>query len=392
MLEPSKVWTGKLNEMALAGRPKPKVSFYDTTLRDGEQAAGANFDAEQKLEIAKLVDGLGVSRIEAGFPRVSEEDKHAIQQIAKAGLKAEIWGFSRALPPDVEAVAELNLRYTIIEAPVSHEKLSAYDISREKVTDRIRTAIKMATDNGIHVGFFAVDSTRADLDFLERMYKTALDAGAKELVVVDTIGVATPEAISFLVNKVRQWAGPKVPIHFHGHNDFGLGTACAVAALYAGATCIHGTIDGIGERAGNANMPEVALTLEMLYGIETGFRLDRARKASERLRQIGGYQVEPWKPVVGENLFVRETGGVAAQFHLPAAIEPYASSLLDTPRGIVLGKKSGAVSITIKCEQLGLKPRAEKVPELLAEVKKLAVAKHRLVTDDEFVQIVKRHG
>lgn len=392
MVDPSKVWTGDVNAMALAGRPKPKVGFYDTTLRDGEQAVGVVFDPQEKLEIARLIDGLGIGRIEAGFPKVSDEDREAIRMIAKAGLKAEIWGFSRALVDDVAAVAELDLKSTVIEAPASRQKLDALGVAPEAVLDRIRKSVEFGTKNGIRVAYFAVDATRADLGFLERVYKTALDAGAEELVMVDTLGIATPEAVTFLIGKMKAWAGPGIPLHFHGHNDFGLATACAVAAVQAGATWIQGSIDGIGERGGNGNIPEIALTMELAYGFETGIRLDRIRAASERLRRIAGYGLEPWKPVVGTNLFVRETGAVAAQFHIPQAIEPYASTLLDTPRGIVLGKKSGAASIEIKCRELGLTPRPEATATLLAEVKKKAIAKHGLLTDAEFIEIVQQHG
>jgi isopropylmalate/homocitrate/citramalate synthase len=391
-IDKSKVWTGTLNELALAGRTPPKPRFYDTTLRDGEQSVGVMFDPEQKLEIARLLDGLGVGRIEAGFPRVSEDDRVAIAQIMKAGLKAEIWGFARAMPDDVAAIADLGMRHAVIEAPISDLKLRALGVSREAVLQRIRTAVEFGAKAGIHVAFFGVDSTRADLAFFEQAYKTARDAGAKEFVVVDTIAISTPEAVRYLMGRAREWLGQDAVLHFHGHNDFGLGTACAIAAFQAGATWVHGTIDGIGERAGNANLPEIALALELLYGAETGFRFEHVRAASQRLREIAGYQLEPWKSVVGENLFVRETGAVAAQFHLPHAIEPYAAALLDTPRGIVLGKKSGAASITLKGEELGLKVADDKVPVLLAEVKKLALQKRGLLTDAEFVEIVKRHG
>ncbi|MEI2385807.1 hypothetical protein [Breoghania sp. JC706] len=391
MIDRSKVWTGTLNELALADQPKRKAGFYDTTLRDGEQAVGVVFEPEQKLEIAKIVDGLGVGRIEAGFPRVSEDDREAIRAIAQAGLNAEIWGFARAMIPDVEAVAELDLKYCVIEAPISDQKLSALGVSRETVLERIRNAVRLGAESGIHVAYFGVDSTRADLDFFETVYKTALEAGAKELAIVDTLAIACPEAVTYLVKRVKSWAGD-VPVHFHGHNDFGLGTACAIAAINAGAEWIHGTIDGIGERAGNANIPEIALALELLYGIDTGIDLTRVRSASERLRDVAGYELEPWKAVVGQNLFIRETGAVAAQFHLPHAIEPYSSELLDTPRGIRLGKKSGAASITIKANDLGLEVAEDKVPVLLEEVKKLAISKRGLVTDDEFTAIVQRHA
>ena len=345
------------------------------------------FDPEQKLELAKLIDGLGVGRIEAGFPRVSEDDRIAIAEIMKAGLKAEIWGFARALVEDVDAVTQLGLKHTVIEAPISDLKLGALGVSREQVLERIRTAVSFATKEGVRVAFFGVDGTRADLRFFEQVYKTARDAGAAEFVIVDTIAVATPEAVKFLLGQAREWLGRDAVIHFHGHNDFGLGTACAIAAAQAGAQWVHGTIDGIGERAGNANIPEIALALELLYGADTGLRLDRVRAASARLREIAGYELEPWKSVVGDNLFVRETGAVAAQFHTPQAIEPYSSAILATHRGIVLGKKSGVASIKIKSDELKLGVPGASYPRLLEEVKKLAIRNRRLVSDDEFREL-----
>ena len=389
-IDRSQVWAGELNDLAQAGRGMKAPRFYDTTLRDGEQSVGTSFDPEQKLEIARLLDGLGVGRIEAGFPRVSEEDRIAIRKIQDAGLKAEIWGFSRALIEDVQSVADLGMRHVVIEAPVSDRKLAALAVSREAVLERVAKAVAFAAGKGIQVAFFGVDCSRGDLAFLERIYKTARDAGASEFVAVDTLGIATPEAVAYLIGRIRGWFGAGVPLHFHGHNDFGLGTACAVAAAAAGADWIHGTIDGIGERAGNANLPEIAAALELLYKVETGIRLDRVRAASQRLREIAGYQLEPWKSVVGRNLFVRETGAVAAQFHIPEAIEPYASALLATPRGIVLGKKSGIASIKIKCAELKLDPPAESYARLLEDVKQAAIRKRGLLTDDEFRGIVER--
>ena len=176
--------------------------------------------------------------------------------------------------------------------------------------DRIADAVGFAVENGIRVAYFGVDGTRADRDFFERAYKVAIEAGASEAVVVDTLGVAAPEAVEAMVGRVSGWLGPEIPIHFHGHNDFGLATASAVAAVRAGASWIHGTVNGMGERAGNANLLEVALTLGAVYGVATNLRLERARHASERVRELGGYELEPWKPVVGENtLPARERRG-----------------------------------------------------------------------------------
>lgn len=326
----SKIWVSELNE-----RPEVRgsfsttpIRFYDTTLRDGEQTVGVVLSPQQKLEIARKLDELGVSRIEAGFPRVSVEDAEAIQLMQKAGIRAELWGFSRAVKADIDELVRLNLRYTVIEAPTSEIKLKAYGISREEVLRKIRDAISTAHQAGITVAFFAVDGTRTELEFLKTVYMSALDAGAKELVVVDTIGACGPEAAEYLTRQVCQWAGKDVPVHFHGHNDFGMATACAVAAVRGGATWVQGTINGMGERAGNADIAEIALALRCLYDVPVVLNLEKVREVSELVQRSAGYTLEAWKPLVGQNLFMRESGAVATQFHLPEAIEPYAAELV----------------------------------------------------------------
>jgi isopropylmalate/homocitrate/citramalate synthase len=375
------IWTGELNRGAAFDA---EVGFYDTTLRDGEQTVGVVLDPEQKLEIARALDGLGIERIEAGFPRVSPDDEQAIRLILDAGLKAEVWGFSRAVGADVEALVELGVQASVIESPISDRKLEALGVDREAMLERIVYAVSDAARQGITVAFFGVDGTRADLGYFETVYKTAIEAGAKEAVVVDTIGVATPEAVEFLVGQTREWLGPDVPLHFHGHNDFGLATAAAVAAVRAGARWVHGTINGMGERAGNANLGEVALALHALYGVPTRLRLERLREVSARVRELSGYRLDPWKPVVGETLFVRESGAVASQFHDPPSIEPFSADLVGAERKIVLGKKSGLDSIRIKCEELGLDLDTDRQRALLEAVKRLGTEKRGLVTDEEF--------
>jgi isopropylmalate/homocitrate/citramalate synthase len=378
------VWTGSLNDpYAIRGH----VGLYDTTLRDGEQTVGVVLDPREKLEIARLLDDLGIDRIEAGFPRVSDDDWQAVKLISEAGLRAEVWGFSRAVPADLEALVELGVRYSVIESPISDLKLEAIGVSRETMLERIAKAMRFAADNGIHAAFFGVDSTRAELDFFRQVYETAVEAGAKEVVVVDTLGIASPEAVTDLVGRTIQWLDG-TPVHFHGHNDFGLATASAVAAVRAGATWVQGTINGMGERAGNANLGEVALTLRAVYGVESNLRLDRIRDVSARVRELSGYELEPWKPVTGDTLYRRESGAVASQFHDPPSIEPYSSELVGAQRAIVLGKKSGVDSVRIKAEELGLDLPEERRAEVLAAVKKLGAEKRRLVTDQEFRDIV----
>jgi len=278
----------------------------------------------------------------------------------------------------------------VIESPISDLKLNAIGVSRETMLERITAAMRFADEHGILAAFFGVDSTRAEPDFYERVYKSAVEAGAREVVVVDTLGIASPEAVADLVGRTVGWVGPDVPVHFHGHNDFGLATAAAVAAVRSGATWVQGTINGMGERAGNANLGEVALTLRALYGVDSNVKLERIRDVSARVQELSGYALEPWKPVTGETLFRRESGAVASQFHDPPSIEPYSSDLVATERGIVLGKKSGLDSIRIKAEELGLDVPEDRYAEVLAGVKALGMRKRGLVTDDEFRGIV--HG
>ena len=387
------IWVSELNRRPevrkdfVAGRV---VQFYDTTLRDGEQSVGVVLTPQQKLEIARGLDDLGVGRIEAGFPRVSAEDAEAFGLIAKAGLKAEIWGFGRALKADIDELLRLGVHATVIETPTSAIKLKAYGLSVEEAKRRAAEAIGYARKNRLTVAFFTVDGTRTDLDVLRDFYRCALDAGAEELVVVDTIGACGPEAVQFLVSSVREWVGAQVPLHFHGHNDFGLATACAVAAVRGGAEWIQGTVNGMGERAGNADIGEVAMALTALYGVPAKLNLTKIRDVSRLVRRAAGYEVEPWKPVVGENLFMRESGAVASQFHIPEAIEPFSAALVGARRAIVLGKKSGIDSVAIKAKELGISLSAEEQQASLVAVKRAGTEKRGLVTDNEFRAITER--
>ncbi|MDE0510853.1 MAG: homoaconitate hydratase [Gammaproteobacteria bacterium] len=389
-----KIWTSDLNRtddiLSRFDRSTP-VRFYDTTLRDGEQSVGVCFTPEEKFDIACRLSDLGVDRIESGFPRVSADDTAAVRRILDAGLQSEIWGFSRAVKADVDAHIDLGTEHVLIEISTSDMKIKAYGFTRDSVLQRVTDAIRHAKDNGIKtVNFFAVDSTRSDLGFLRDVYSTAIEQGADEVSVVDTIGVCSPEAVERLIGEVSSWVGPNIPIHWHGHNDFGMATASAVAAVRGGARWIQGTINGMGERAGNADICEVALALQCLYDMPVELDLTRARETSKVVQQAGGYSVDGWKPVVGEFLYTRESGAVANQFHIPQAIEPYSSEIVDAERRIVLGKKSGLSNIKLKGEELGLDIPEDKRAGVLAEVKDLGTRNARLVTDEEFKDIVAR--
>src|SRR5256885_13202714 len=231
-------WTGKLNDPY---RFDADVRFYDTTLRDGEQTVGVVLSPDDKLELARGLDELGVERIEAGFPRVSQDDRRAVELIRDAGLNAEVWGFSRAVEADVKALVELGVGASVIESPISDLKLAALGVDREAMLERIVYAITFAVEQGVTVAFFGVDGTRADPGYFETVYKTAIEAGAQEAVVVDTIGIAGPEAVADLVGRTKEWLGARGPIHLPRHNDFRLPTPAAPAAGTSGCSRDPGT-------------------------------------------------------------------------------------------------------------------------------------------------------
>ena len=391
MLDRSKVWTGDLNRRALEPQPHVTVGLYDTTLRDGEQTVGVVLSPEDKVAIAKALDEAGIDRIEAGFPRVSEEDAEAIRLIMQEdsasrglGLRARRArgrrgaGGARASAP----------RWSRARSRTPSSRRSA-SRARRCSTASGRPS-RAASAAGVTVAYFGVDGTRADLGFVREAYEAAVEAGAREVVVVDTLGVATPEAAAFLVGSVVEWLGDAIPVHWHGHDDFGLATAAAVAAVQAGATWVQGTVNGMGERGGNANLLEVALALEALYAIPTRLRLERARALGRLRGRTAGTPLEPWKPVTGENLFTRESGAVARSSTIRRRSSRTPRELVGAQRGIVLGKKSGLDSIRIKVEQLGLDLPEERYADVLAKVKALGVRKGGLVTDAEFRRLGER--
>lgn len=365
-----------------------KVFLHDVTLRDGEQTPGVVFDHDSRIEIAKMLSELGVHRIEVGFPAVSEEDNRAIADVAKLGLKSEIWGFGRCLPQDVELNAKCGLRNVTLEISISEWKLNAYGLSRDKVVKRMIEAITLAKDLDMKVAFMPVDLTRADINFAQEIISlAATKAYADEIVIVDSIGVATPEAISYLTRKVREWV--KVPLSIHCHNDFGLGLSNSIAGLKEGVSCVHASINCLGERAGNVDLAEVAIALKMLYGVEVGLRTELLANAATVVETLSGQSNSLTKPIVGKNIFARESGAVVQQILAsPASVEPYTPELVGLERRIVLGKMSGKYSILHKLDCLGVNLPENLVGVLLEKVKQKSTKEHPLITDQEFLQLI----
>lgn len=369
--------------------PGGRADLYDTTLRDGEQTPGVVFRPDDRVRVARQLDALGVQRIEAGFPVVSSDDREGVTAVAGAGLNAEVWGFSRCLVSDVDVNRSCGVRHLLMEVAISEIKMSAYGLTREQVTSRAVQAVAHAKALGMYVAFMPVDLTRADPDFARGLLgKVVREAGADEAVVVDTVGAATPEAIGHLVRLVREELG--VPVAVHCHNEFGLAVANSIAGVKAGAGWIHVTLNGLGEKSGNADLAEVALALRVLYGVDCGTRLDQLTAASRMLEELSGFPLAPNKPVVGRAVFQRESGGVVQQLLTDASsVEAFSPDLVGNTRGIVLGKKSGRYSVVAKLQELGLTLDEPQIQAVLEQVKRLSVTERRPLADTDFQAIVR---
>jgi isopropylmalate/homocitrate/citramalate synthase len=383
-------WLSEFNQKpeVLGENYLPKrLKIYDTTLRDGEQTIGVSFDKNEKLEIARILDAMGVERIEAGMPVVSKEDREAVEMILKAGLKAEIWGFCRAVIGDIEACADVGVRHVIIEIATSQYKMKANNFTPDGVLGKVMDSLLYAKSRGLYTSFFAVDATRADLKFLETIYKKAVNEGkADEVVIVDTLGVATPETMFYLTKKLREWVN--VPIMTHCHSDFGMAAACSFASVKAGADCIHVTINGLGEKTGNADLAEIVFAAK-LYGIDVNIDLKKLYQAAKFVEKISKIPISPLKPVVGDYVFKRESGVTAAQvISFPPSVEPYSPELLGREREVLLSKKSGKRSVEYKLEKINVKTTSEQTDEILKKVKELGIKKKGLVSEEEFKGIV----
>jgi len=395
-----KWWVSHLNfvDEVRAGLKLPeKVVIHDVSLRDGEQQAGLVFDKEDKIKIATTLDEVGVHRIEAGMPAVSKEDKEAVKAIAREGLNAKIFCFSRCMKADVDLALECDVEGVEMEIPSSEHIIKhAYGWPLEKAIDLSIEATSYAADHGLHVAFFTIDSTRADLSWWFRIIKNVATKGHMDsLVLVDTFGVCTPEAIRYFTKKAREQINKPIEAHFH--NDFGLATANTLAAVCEGAEIVHTTVNAIGERMGNADLAEVTLALEALYGIKLDLKYNKLYELSKLVEKVSGVKMPPNKPVVGEGAFKIESGIVASwwlklkEASMPLVMYPYNWNLVGQ-KGveIILGKKSGRDSIVNKLKILGLVLPEEKIDKVLELVKEESVQRKSPISDDVFKEIINK--
>jgi len=386
-----------LDEIRKDFTPPEKVIVHDITLRDGEQQPALVFRKEEKLSIARKLDEAGIHRIEAGMPTVSTEDKEAVKAIAHDGLSAKVFSFARCMKRDVDEALACDVDGVVMEVPASEHIIpNAYGWPIEKAIELSIESTKYAGEHGLYVTFFTIDQTRADLAWcLNLLNKVATEGHMDSLAVVDTFGVCGPQAITYLVKKIKETM--KKPVEIHCHNDFGLGAANTIAAVLAGAEVIHTTVNAIGERSGNAAIEEVALALLTMYGIDLGIKYDKLLELSELVQQLSGVYMPPNKPVVGANAFRIESGIIAAwwarvrDLETPLEILPFRWDLIGQrmPQ-LLMGKKSGRDSVISKAKELELTIADELVDKVLIEVKTLAIAKKAPLTDEEFRAIVNR--
>jgi len=366
-----------------------KIRIFDTTLRDGEQTPGVALTPEQKLGIAQKLDALGVDAIEAGFPIISDGEMQGIRLITSANLNAEICGLARTEKKDIDAAVSAGLKYihTFIATSDIHLKYKL-KMTKDQALAKAIEAVEYGKSLGLRVEFSAEDATRTERGFLKKVFKEVANAGADRIDIPDTVGYSTPGYIAEITKDAIE--ASHLPISVHCHNDFGLAVANAISSIQAGAQCAHVTINGIGERAGNASLEELVMALQCLQfdkKYETNINTKLLYETSRYVSSVVGVHVQPNKAIVGENAFGHESGihthGVLSN---PLTYEPISPELVGRTRWFQVGKHAGAHGVSAMLEEYGIQPTREQTREILERVKKLGdQGKH--VTDVELLSI-----
>src|SRR3954453_6836925 len=363
-----------------------KIRIFDTTLRDGEQTPGVDISPDQKIAIAIKLDELGVDAIEAGFPVVSTGEVEAIKKICKQGLKADICGLARTVKNDIDVAIDCDLKYihTFIATSDIHLQYKL-KMTRDQVMDKAIFAVEYAKRHGLKVEFSAEDATRSDRQFLNQIFKSVAEAGADRIDIPDTVGYATPKYISELVKDVIKFTN--LPVSVHCHDDFGLAVANSIAGFEAGASCAHGTVNGLGERAGNASLEEVVMSLQCLYNYQHNINSTILYDISRFVSNTMGIIVQPNKAIIGENAFGHESGiHTHGIINNPLTYEPISPELVGRKRWLQAGKHAGTHGIKAMLEEFGIKPTDEQLHIIVEKQKNLA-DKGKSITTAELLSI-----
>jgi methanogen homocitrate synthase len=393
----SKTWLCEFNQSleALGGLRIPsanEIVISDETLRDGEQHPGVVFTGEEKLEIAKLLDELGVHEISVGTPMVSDSERESSTNIVKAGLKTKINCLVRAVKGDIDRAMDCGLKMIRMGLPVG-KPLRTSEMKKpfNEILKMGVEACRYAKDNGLYVIFSATDCTRAELDLLKDTFKAAIEEGGADRVrMPDTVGCCNPQGYGYLVSEVKKVAGD-VPIEVHTHDDFGLALANCLAGLWAGARVLTATVNGIGERAGNTALEELLMSLRLLYGIKFNMEYDKLYKLSKVVQDYSRSPVSSFKAVVGDKVFAHESGAPAkANIVDPMGAQAYEGTMVGQKMRIVIGKKSGGFTLEWKLKELGIEVSKGKISSMLSEVKALAEAQKTELSDDQIRKIAQK--
>jgi 2-isopropylmalate synthase len=364
------------------------VRILDTTLRDGEQTPGVSLTTEEKLEIARQLDKVGVDTIEAGTPISSEGEKRAVKEIAEAGLNAEICGLARTKRKDIDLTIACGVDavHTFISTSEVQMKY-AVNMTPEQVLASSIDSIEYIKSHGLVCEYSPMDASRTDREFLKRICKAAEEAGADRINIPDTVGIMIPTTMQQLIRDVKSVV--KVPISVHCHNDFGMAVANSLAGVEAGASQIHVAVNGLGERAGNAALEEVAVALDLIYKRKTGIEPKQLYRTSRLVAKLTGMMIQANKAIVGENAFSHESGihtrGVTVA---PLTFEPIKPEFVGRKRKLVAGKLAGTSGIRAELEESGLHPTKGQLAEIVKTVKELG-DKGKKVTDADMLAIAR---
>jgi homocitrate synthase NifV len=368
--------------------PRQAVQIHDTTLRDGEQAAGVAFGLHEKVAIAKFLDDIGVHELEIGIPAMGQEEAAAIAHIAQLGLKAHLTGWNRAVISDVQASIACGLRRAHISIPVSDIQIAAKFQGRWRaMLEQLRDAINFALDHGLWVSVGGEDSSRADEMFLLDAAQYAQEWGASRFRFCDTVGVLDPQITYDKVTQLVQTL--TIPVEMHTHNDLGLATANALAGIRAGAASVNTTVNGLGERAGNAALEEVVMALRRIYDLQTGIDTKHLLELSRLVAKASNAPVPPWKAVVGENSFAHESGIHAhGVLQNPGTYEPFDPKEVGWERRLVVGKHSGRHLLHTVLQQHGIVLDSAESQTVLDAVRRWSMQTKRSLTIEELISLV----